>query len=382
MKINQDNSPFTFNENGVCSLPNSQVVEVLMDRIRRNPEKYLGDPDVEVSHVYGKAMRGQELARTFRFQIAPLNKGHEKIVYIKLCAKWEKLDVAKQEFETLRMLYGKLSSNYSELNVARPIDYYQDMNAYAQESVGDKNFKDYLLKSNSQFRRDEDLNELYQIIGGCAHWLHAFHEMTMFDEPQPFDYNSFMKSEEEGFNFSILEQFPFHGHTLRQINNCLQSLAMLHDVECPAAKWHFDYTPAHIFIDNGISVIDITGLDRISIFEDIGHFCAALSTVNNLPFYPFFDHRRALHKLTQIFIQSYWERTSLDEVYFQLFVNCHTLKYLSQWLDAQYQRVSSKVHPLAAKAYANIRLVRIFEPAILHTTGRIDSLLGKFKKCY
>lgn len=379
MNIDQDNSQFSFNENGVCSLPGSQVVELLTDRIRRNPEKYLGEPNVEVDRVNGKAMRSQELARTFRFQIVPRNTGHEKVVYIKLCAKWENLDEAKQEFETLQMLHSKLSENFDNLHVARPIDYYQDLNAYAQESVGDKNFKEYLLKSNSRFRREEDLGELYGIIRRCAHWLHAFHEITMFDEPKPFDYNSFVNDEKEDFNFSILEQFRFHSDTLRRINSCLHSLAILNNVECPAAKWHFDYTPAHVFIDNGISVIDIGGIDRVSIFDDIGHFCAALITVNNLPFYPFFDYRRALHKFNHFFIHSYWERTSLDKVFFQLFANCYTLKYLSQWLGAQHQRVSSKVHPWVAKAYVDNRLVGIFEPAILHTISRIDNLLKNFK---
>ena len=134
----------------------------------------------------------------------------------------------------------------------------------------------------------------------------------------------------------------------------------------PCAKWHWDFTPGHVFYDdNKISVIDITGIDNTPIFEDVGRFLASLSTVNNLPFYPLFNHKLANIMLCDNFVEEYIHNIDFDHKLFVFFSNLYKLKYLIIWFCGQHYRVANKLSSKFADYFANYRLVKIFEEPLL-----------------
>ena len=146
----------------------------------------------------------------------------------------------------------------------------------------------------------------------------------------------------------------------------------------PCAKQHWDYTPGHVYLDNDrISVIDILGLDGIPIYEDIGHFLAALTSINNLPFYPFFDYSRACLVLCDEFNNSYLNNTDYDRDKFLLLTNIYRLKYLIIYFLGQHRLVSQKTHPVIGNIYTDYRIVRLFNKPLLHTMNEITKIMNR-----
>jgi hypothetical protein len=354
------------------------VLNILSGKIKDNLCSYFDELDTNKARVIGKLWGGQETARTFRFEVR-LNEKNKKYIFVKLCPIFEKLNPALLEYETLQLLYEKMPLMQKDCHVSRPLDYFPDLHAYAMESVGTKNFKPYLLKNNSKLRNNSSLTELFSIVGGCATWLKTFHEITKSEKRIKFTTQSFIDGINEDYDYRSLRKYAFKEETISVLDKLFEKLASLDNrYEMPCAKWHWDYTPGHIFLDNNrISVIDILGLDETPVFEDIGRFLASLSGVNNMPFHPLFDHERASKKLCSIFMENYFLEIDYDRELFYLFTQIYKLKYLIFWFCGQHFRVSSKIHPIVGNVFANLRLVKLFERPLLRTVTEIYNKLIK-----
>lgn len=361
-----------------CSLTKKDVVAILTQRLHDNINAYYPDLDKDRMLITGKSLGGH-VASTYRFEITSGNSSNTHSIFIKLCPIFEALNPALMEYQTLQLLYHKMPALQKDCHVPRPLDYFPDLHAYAMESVGTKNFRDYLLKNNSQLRGDDSITELLDLVSGSAHWLKAFHKITMSGKSLKFNSEAFIKSITDEFNYHNLRNFRFPKSTIDRLEDTIKSLSSLNGTfDMPCAKWHWDYTPGHVFIDNGkISVIDILGLDNIPIYEDIGHFLAALTSINNLPFNPFFDFKRAKGKLCDWFINTYFSDTGYERNKFILLSNIYRLKYLIVYFSGQYRIVSNKLHPLAGNIFANLRLVKLFNEPILHTIDEITKITKK-----
>lgn len=351
---------------------NKEVIALLTERLIDNLNLYYPDLNRDSTYITGKSLGGK-YAQTFKFYLT--SGGFKREIFAKICPIFESLDPAKMEYETLKLLYNKIQEVDRDLAVAYPIDYFPDLNAYAMESVGTRNFRDYLRKSNSRLRGDESISELLDYVSGSARWLSTFHRLTMSRNSVKFDSESFIKSIVTEFDYHILRNFRFPKNTLERLDKLISSLSSLNNIiDMPCAKWHWDYTPGHIFIDDGrISVIDILGLDDIPIYEDIGHFLAAMTSINNLPFYPFYDFERAYGMLGNRFIEAYSSDLISDQKIFILLSNIYRLKYLLWYFDGQYKSVCQKIHPIAGSTFANMRLIRIFNDPIRHTIDEIEN---------
>jgi hypothetical protein len=368
-----------YNENVVSKLSNNDVVNHLAQRIRSNLAVYFPAIDVLTVKIIGKAWGGQGTARTFRFEIRTSTPSKNRVIFVKLYPIYETFNPSLYEYKTLQLLYERMPLIQKNLHVSRPLDFYPELNAYAMESAGIKSFKQYLLKNNALLRGDASLSELFSIVSGCADWLKTFHEITKSKKIIKFSLQSYLDSLNEDYDYNSLRNFKFKPGTMQAIDILIKNLGSLDNkYDLPCAKWHWDFTPGHIYLDdNRITVIDILGGDDVPIFEDIGRFLAAMSTVNNLPLYPLFDHHRSETTLCDKFIESYASDTGYDKEQFMLFTNIYKLKYLIIWFCGQHSRVSSKVHPLVGDVFANLRLVRLFERPLLRTVNEISQRLIK-----
>lgn len=352
---------------------NEQVLDIFSRKIMDNMDKYYPEGDADGAIVTGKPWGGQETARTFRFEIRCANTTDHRVIFVKLCPVFPDLNPALLEYETLQILYHKMPLMQKDCYVSRPIDYYPDLHAYAMESVGTKSFKPYLLRNNSKLRSNDAVSELFSIISGCAAWLNAFHEITKSQKNKKFEYKTFVDNDNESFDHHLLKKYRFQNETIHQLDKLMETLVSLDNKhEVPCAKWHWDFTPGHVYLDNNrISVIDILGIDDTPIYEDIGRFLASMTAINNFPFYPFFDFRRSEGPLCDRFIESYAADVEFDPELFRLYANIYKLKYLIIWFFSQHDRVSKIINPTVGDAFANLRLVKLFERPILHTMEKI-----------
>ena len=353
------------------------VVDCFSRELKDSVEKYYSDLTPAGVSIVGKPWGGQETARTFRFEIRPFDRSVARVIFIKLCPIFPSMNPALLEYETLQILYEKMPLVRDNCHVSRPLEYYPKFNAYSMESVGTTNFKPYLLRNNSRLRSDSALSDLFSIVSGSARWLSAFHEITRSKKSFQFDHKTILDGINEDFDYSSLRKFKFSKDMIRKLDDLMKNLAYLDNkFDLPCAKWHWDFTPGHVYLDNNrISVIDILGIDDTPIFEDIGRFLASMTAINNFPFYPFYDFRRAEGPLCDSFIETYAEYSTYDRERFLLFTHIYTLKYLIIWFFSQHLRVSSKISPVIGAAFANLRLVPFYERPIVHTMNKINDKL-------
>jgi hypothetical protein len=364
--------------------PDEYVVDCLSRELKDNVEKYYADLTSAGVSITGKPWGGQETARTFRFEIRPNDRSVPRVVFIKLCPIFPTMNPALLEYETLQLLYDKMPLVRDNCHVSRPLDYYPKFNAYSMESVGDRNFKPYLLKKNSRLRSDSALSDLFSIVSGSARWLSAFHEITRSKKSVQFSHRTILDDINEDFDYFSLRKFNFSKDLIRQLDSLMQNLALLDSkFALPCAKWHWDFTPGHVYLDyNRISVIDILGIDDTPIFEDIGRFLASMMAINNFPFYPFYDFRRAEGPLCDKFVETYAADSNYDREHFLLFTHIYTLKYLIIWFFSQHQRVAGKISPVIGAAFANLRLVPFYERPLMQTMNKINESIeraGRFE---
>ena len=357
----------------VKGVTNKEVIRTLIHRLRENINSYYPDLDKLNLSITGKSIGGP-FAKTFRFDLT--SNGIRHIIFVKQCPLY-KDNPAKIQYETLQLLYHSMPAVNKRCAVSRPLDFFPDLNAYAMESVGTNNFKTYLLKNNSRLNDEKSLPDLLSVLSGCALWLRTFHNITKSDKGTMFDSSVFLNSIREEFDYILLRDFGFRSDTLNRLNALFNNLSILDGTfALPCAKWHWDYTPGHIYLDyNTISVIDVLGLDNTPIYEDIGHFLVAMTIANNLPFYPFFDRKRARTELCDAFLDAYWDCCRLDKNEFLLFSKIYTLKYLILYFGGQYSRISEKIHPVAGRLFANVRSVVLTEEPMILAIEEIERLM-------
>lgn len=375
--MRDDAHQFAYDEQAVRKLSDKVLISTLAKRIRKNLKLYYGDLDISKAIITGKPWGGKGTSRTFRFKIRAGEKNKEHVIFVKLCPVFPAFNMAVMEYETLKLLYAEMPNVRKYCNVALPLDFFPDLNAYAMESVGTKSFKAYLLKKNSLLRCNDSLSELFSLVSGCASWLSGFHEITKSNESVCFDSTLFIDGIKEDFDYYLLKDFKFKDSTLVLLEKTIGELCSLNGkFNMPCSKWHYDFTPAHVFISNDrINVIDILGIDDNPIYDDVGHFLAAMATINSFPFYPLFDYQRANRELCDRFLEAYLSETSYDRMVFTLFSNIFKLKHLLVWFQAQYTRFNDIIDPFVGKAFANLRLVKIFEESILSTINKISIYL-------
>ena len=356
-------------------LTNEQAIAEIIKRLYQNLESLYPDIDKSKAIIRGYSLGGL-FAHTFRFTLTHNEKSIG--IFAKICPVYESLDPARVEFDTLETVYSKMKAATDMYAVSRPLIYFKDMNCYAMESVGVKDLRSVLLKNNTVFAGSQAINELNYYMKGSAEWLAMFHEITANGISQKFEMKSFLNSFTDEFNYADLAQYSFSSNMLNAIDMVFHKLSSSElNVTMPLAGWHWDYTPGHVYLDNNrISVIDILGVDNTPVYEDIGHFLASITSINNLPKYLLFNRRRSATEFCNVFIDSYFKRTALDNNEFILLTNIYRLKHLVIYFIIQNRQISGKLGTTAGALYSNTRGVRLFEKPILHSLSEISRLIN------
>lgn len=339
----------------------------IVERVRPQLTSYFPELNGQDSSIACVPIGG-DYAKTFRLDIC--TNELRKVIFFKQCPIFERLNPGILEFDTLQVLYQRLPELTRLCAVARPLEYFSDWNAYAMESVAGENFKDHLLRLNSRLSSASAVTQLRASVSKCGEWLKAFHTTTQSSQSRPFVTTEYVASIQEEVDLSSLKALRFSPPMLTELDTVLALLPRLDGCLMPCAKWHWDYTPAHVFLDGDrVSVIDITGLDNVPVYEDVGHFLSALVTVNNLPWFPLYDRSRADGLLCDTFLHIYCGEQVNDSA--MLFANVYKLKSLLLWFHAQYCHASRVLPRYVSKALADYHLTRVFEPPLLSTIKKI-----------
>lgn len=361
----------------VALLSDTQVAQILEKRFAERSRRYYPTFAGGAAGVRVVPWGGQETARTFRVELKGRTLAEKKVLFVKLCPIFERINPSRLEYETLQLLYERMPGCEARCRVSRPLDFFPELNAYAMESVGTRNLRRFLLKENSRFRSTESLGRLRGAIGDCGKWLATFHSLTISPVRRRFSTKSLIEGINQDYCYESLRRYPFSTAFFRELDALMARLAGLdgtHDMPC--AKWHWDYTPGHVYLDGDcVSVIDITGIDDTPIYEDIGRFLSELSVINTFPRYPQYDRRRADGELNEHFTRMYAFKLGLGGEPVELFAGIYKIKYLVIWFFSQHARVASKIHPLVAGAFARLRLVPLFERVIRRNIERVNAAL-------
>ena len=347
--------------------------------IKDNLSNYFPEVSAGECIVKGEPLGGQ-FANTFRYKVT--SDGVDITLYLKICPVFPNLDPAKLEYESLITLYNNVFSTFKEYAVAKPIDYFSEDNAYLQKSVGDNNLRSYLLKHNSIFISGHSLNKLIQLLTESGKWLSIFHKETLSNEQVLFSPEKYINAIQGEFDYREFKQFAFRKDTLEKLDKLVNEITNLSmQIKIPCAKWHWDYTPGHVYIDHGyISVIDILGKDNVPIYEDIGHFVASLTCINNLPFHILFSHKRARGQLCDAFLAGYLDGAGLDDDEVRLFINLSIIKYLVVYFMDQYRKISDKAGNYVGRLFANYRLVKLTQDSLILATTDALQYLERIKQ--
>lgn len=355
-------------------LTNEQAIEEISKRLTLQLDALYPEVSGADFSMQGYSLGGL-FAHTFKF-ILTWN-GKSVYIYAKICPMYENLNPAKMEFDTLSLVYKGMQVSSKIYAVARPLAYFSDMNCYTMESVGDQDLRSFYLKYNSILAKNETVSTLRKYICGSAEWLFLFHKITSSQDVQRFDVNRFIEGFSEEFNYRDLSEYSFRAPVLTLINNTIGRLSggNFH-INMPLAGWHWDYTPGHVYLDNNkISVIDILGMSNTPIYEDIGHFLASLTSINNLPKYPFFDRKRSATIFCDDFIDAYQSQSSIPDREFVLLTNIYRLKHLIIYFLIQNRRISDKFGKFAGTIYSNYRAIPLFEKPIVDCLYQINRYL-------
>ncbi len=359
---------------------NNKSIEVknLANRIRERIDTYY--PDLSRCSVEIKGSRwGEGVAKTFRFQINSSNNGLHKTIFVKFSPIYGKNNLGRMEYNALKFLHPNMPLVDQRFNVARPIDFYEDINAVLIEEISGICFRDYLLRTDSFLSSGESLSQLCSVVSNCGKWLKIFHSITRENREELFLVSEFADSFSK--ELENLKGYGLKPSTVSSVKQLLGDLDRMNVAfSMPLAMWHFDFTPGHALISrNGISVIDICGIKGSSIYEDIGHWLASMSSVNNFPWYPFFDYSIANSILGEKFLNGYFNENDIKRDESVLLSYIHKLKYLVISFNVQNARIGDVIHPLAAKLYSRIRLARLFEKHIDETCNVILEIFHTYK---
>ncbi len=355
-------------------LTNEQAIEEIANRLNQKLDSLYPEAKSSNATIHGYSLGGL-FAHTFRFVLAYNGKSVD--IFAKICPMYENLNPAKMEFDTLKLVYEKMQTTSNIYAVSRPLAYFEDMSCYAMESVGVCDLRSFYLKNNSVFAKSETVEALRQYIRGSAEWLSLFHSSTASNKSERFNIKTFIEGFDEEFSYRNLSGFSFKSPVLALIDKAFGRLSDgAINFSMPLAGWHWDFTPGHVYLDNNkISVIDILGMSNTPIYEDIGHFLASITSINNLPKYPFFDRNRSATDFCNAFIEAYQKKSAIPHAEFMLLTNIYRLKHLIIYFLIQNRRISDKLGRFAGTVYSNYRAVPVFEKPILDCLSHINRYL-------
>jgi len=351
-----------YNSDNVISLIHNRIHDKIYEYF-----PYLSEKKYEVTYT---KFRGSSSYPIYIYQI----KSSTGCVMEEIFVKFAPVSLANNEGETeykwLKLLYPKLPLLNPNIEVPRPLDFYNDVNALLTVKVEGESFKHILLKYNSFGASIEHRKKLDYYINLCGQWLKIFHNLTNISEPKLLDDSFFQQI------YSQLEKFQPYGFSqtmlsrLKNLQQNVKNFAYKYPMEI--ASQHGDFGPSNIIINKDhIYIIDLSYNRKESIYHDIACFLVGLQTINPMPRYPTYDYMTIKH-FRNVFLQSYFGY-SLNPIH-ELFIELYSLKAILMTCKDQYE-VLNKWSLTLLKLLGVKVLMKLYSELVKAKIRKIEDLL-------
>ena len=291
-----EEAPVTVDESALC---------IVRDRFAQRLPAYLGGvaaPDAGLR----VDLRALSSASTYPLYLAEALSGAGQCVLravVKFAPIYGGLREGRTEYDNLRAMYTRLGPA-GPLRVARPLDYYQDVNALLTEHVGGERFSRQVLAGATLAPGPAAWERLCATAKRCGAWLRVFHEITATGDGDPFDTE---------VCDAIAQQLGWLrelGLTPGAAGLAAEALRVLRGGEprlrVAIARRHGDFSPANVHVlGEAICVFDLSYASHAAVFDDLAHFLVTLDTMNPYPRYWKFS-RRTVKRLREPFLAGYF----------------------------------------------------------------------------
>jgi len=309
------------------------------------------------------------------------NKKSEKRVIVKFAPIFDEINEGLIEYNNLMQIYDKLENSNQKIHVAKPLDFFKDINALVTEKVDGKRLSNILLKDNSRFKSSSQKDILVKLIESCGRWLSVLHKFTPSSQEVDLNDIYFPQLKQK---LSVLQNIGFSDKVTSSVVSVIGDI--INDPKFPkliSVNQHGDYGPQNVVANNDhIYVFDLQREHLEVIYNDITYFLVTLETMNLKFRYLTYDYIKA-REFKNAFLNGYFGKniSGLD-IKERLLLAIYYLRNMIYRCEKQQNNMLAKYPKQVVKYYYSMKAIRSYTKRIFELLEEIQGLWEEYKSSY
>lgn len=277
----------------------------------------------------------------YLFKVRDISNVIHRSIVVKFAPVYNDNNEGKTEYKNLTYAYERFEALGEDIHVAKPLDFFDDINALVVEKVEGERFGSKILRMNSKFASKREKEKLFRLIVQSGRWLYSYHQFTQAKIYCTLNEKFVIELKKE---MVALETYGFPHKVTEKVLGVIYeifSTMILH--KFPLVNQHGDFGPQNIMISqNGMYVFDLQRSQYEIIYSDVAYFLVSLETINPLPKYPLYDFKYSM-VLQKAFMLGYFgaENGNLND-FEQLVLSVYYLKELIYRCAKQRNNIARK----------------------------------------
>ncbi len=292
----------TAREDGVVVTP--ERIEAVRRRIAERAHRYVPDGPIEGADCCIRPLGEPSSYPVLAADVTDASGAVRLRAVVKFAPVFPENNEGRTEYEHLVRMHRRLGGN-GPLRVARPLDFYEDLDALVTERVGGERFNRVLLRDATRGAGAQTRERLARIARRCGQWLREWHAETAAGEVSAFG---------EAWRAhldDVLERLSAVGFP-REARAAVESAARVLErwnVAAPLARRHGDYGPQNVHADDdAVWVFDLNYPDDAPVYVDVTYFLVTLQTMAPRGAGALRFSRAVLRALETPFLEGYFGR--------------------------------------------------------------------------
>ncbi len=278
------------------------TIQKISERLFEKAVLYFDELQGEKIQVKNIPFKVKSSYPIFLFEILGESDHSHKVV-TKFSPVFDDNNEGLTEYTNMKRLYPVFTSEFVDIGIPRPLDFFSDMNLLVVEYVQGEKFSDWAVRKNKLWSSEEIRSQLKSYVFNAGKWLSVFHSETKVEDLVFSKSDIF--STIDGFigrlkNFGMDEVLEDLTPFLREVE------PLLADILLPVALIHGDFGLQNINVSaDKLYVFDLQRKHSEVIYHDICYFLITLETLNPYPSNVFF-RRSFFLKLQKHFLEGYF----------------------------------------------------------------------------
>ncbi len=226
----------------------------------------------------------------YLFKARDMSNNIHKSIVVKFAPVYDDNNEGATEYRNLSYLYKRFEASNEGVHVARPLDFFSDINALITEKVEGEQLSRRMLRLNSKPTSSTNKEELFELIRKCVRCLRMYHQFTRQEKRSSLsdEFANKLKG-----RMLYLEKFGFPNEVTKKIMSIVNEVSYMVDQHnLPWAGQHGDFGSQNIVVSQrDIYVFDLQRYHPEAIYNDLGYFLVTLETMNTFPKYPLYNFR-------------------------------------------------------------------------------------------